>query len=57
MDPSKTNSITYFLHDVVRQPQELQRALDYLQNVGPSPLGRGGDVSAECPPCLPDRYW
>ena len=57
MDPSKTNSITYFLHDVVRQPQELQRALDYLQSVGPSPLGRGGDVSAECPPYLPDRYW
>jgi hypothetical protein len=32
MDPSKTNSITYFLHEVLRQPQELQRALDYLQS-------------------------
>src|ERR1700733_8525197 len=37
---TKPNSITFFLHDILRQPRELQRAFDYLQSEDRPPRQR-----------------
>ena len=47
--------MTFFLQDILRQPAELQRTIDYLRGAGQQRLVEAARGCSERPPCLPDR--